>query len=705
MTKANDAKKLHFTDARAQTQNMAAALAEDVEAPSTSVVDTLIWGPRWTKLLVSYSFPDNRNDYASDDRTAEGMTPVSDRMKHVMDYSLTGYSPYVYPGYLKSNAVSNFTHLSFSFAGTDQADIRIAAASDLGGLNGQAYPPGDQTKIWILDTVENRSPGPGDYSFQTALHEVGHALGLKHPQEAPVMDPAYDGWEFTLMSYKPLTGGAQKLGIAGSSPQTFMMLDIAALQKLYYPNFNINSGNTVYTWDTDGSTYVNGEKQLTSVSYNIFMTIWDGGGNDTYDFSNYHGTSGDAGQGINVDLRPGKWSLFSQDQAAVLDVQWPDDGGDPIVHYARGNVYNALQYNGDPRSLIENAIAGDGGDRMVGNDANNRLEARGGADVLVGGLGSDTLLGGEGDDILMTRSGSDLLDGGSGVDLVSYEQAATGLQANLSDRTKNIGEAAGDIYVGIENLCGSTFGDTLVGNAGANWLAGDSGNDFLQGEGGQDDLWGEQGSDTLIGGAGADILRGAGAGGDPDDGLKDWASYRTASGAVTVNLANLALNTGDAAGDTYVSIEVFEGSRFGDQLIGDAQANTFYGAAGEDSLFGGGGQDVLSGGIGYDRLEGGAAADQFLFNRADGGGDTIVDWQAGTDKIALKGFGFTAISSKNFNNGIIGQPRECLFYNPAEGILYYDRDGTLSDEYEEIPLACFTNRPASLSIADFVVLG
>ena len=47
-----------------------------------------------------------------------------------------------------------------------------------------------------------------------------------------------------------------------------------------------------------------------------------------------------------------------------------------------GNVANALLYNNDARSLIENAIGGSGGDTLVANQAANRLTGNGGADTF-----------------------------------------------------------------------------------------------------------------------------------------------------------------------------------------------------------------------------------------------------------------------------------------------------------------------------------
>jgi Ca2+-binding RTX toxin-like protein len=110
--------------------------------------------------------------------------------------------------------------------------------------------------------------------------------------------------------------------------------------------------------------------------------------------------------------------------------------------------------------------------------------------------------------------GADRLDGGNGTrDRAMYSDSATGLRADLQLAATNTGIAAGDTYLGVEDLYGSNAGDSLLGNAGGNVIWGANGNDILYGRDGADTLYGGAGNDVLYGGNGLDRLEG-GAGAD-----------------------------------------------------------------------------------------------------------------------------------------------------------------------------------------------
>ena len=163
---------------------------------------------------------------------------------------------------------------------------------------------------------------------------------------------------------------------------------------------------------------------------------------------------------------------------------------------------------------------------------------------------------------------------------------------------------------GADRLYGGAGNDHLFGDAGLDALFGGGGADTLEGGADQDFLDGQDGNDTLLGGSETDILIG-GPGADHLDGGTgyDTASYFTAATGVFVDLASPGSNTGDAQGDTYVSIERFEGSNFSDILRGTAGSDNLSGGKGNDVLDGRGGNDLLAGDAGADQLIGGPGTD------------------------------------------------------------------------------------------------
>ncbi len=288
---------------------------------------------------------------------------------------------------------------------------------------------------------------------------------------------------------------------------------------------------------------------------------------------------------------------------------------------------------GDTLTAIENLNGSGHNDNLTGNNSANNLRGNAGNDTLNGGNGGDTLIGG---------AGGDALDGGGGRDTADYAGSNAGVTVNLNTGMHSGGHAQGDTLSNIENLSGSSHGDTLTGNNlvnvltggdGADTLVGGAGNDTLNGNAGNDSLGGHDGNDRLNGDSGNDFLAG-GAGGDVLDGGTgtDTVSY-FASTAVTINLATGTHSGGDAQGDTLTEIENVIGSSQGDTLTGNGSANVLIGGAGNDTLNGRNGGDMLRGGTGTDALTGGNGSDKFYFHE-DFSTDTIADYTLGASQAA-----------------------------------------------------------------------
>jgi serralysin len=293
---------------------------------------------------------------------------------------------------------------------------------------------------------------------------------------------------------------------------------------------------------------------------------------------------------------------------------------------------------------------------------------------------------------------------GGGTDTYDLSAYSTALQIDLSPggsslfstvQQANLGAgnfASGNIYNAllfgtneaslIENAIGGSGDDSIVGNNANNVLTGNGGNDSLYGGNGNDTLNGDAGADTLKGGAGADTLNGGAdndtlKGGGGADALNGGLGSDTAdyafSTAVTVNLGTGVGSGGDAAGDSYNSIENVSGSAEGDTLTGDGNDNiltggdggdVLNGGAGVDTLYGGNGDDTMNGGTFKDSSYGGAGNDFFNIT----GADFADNVYGGTERDTLNLIGWTN-SSIAFNVNLETQNYQFLPNN-------YGLDGT-----------------------------
>ncbi len=395
-------------------------------ATGNPYIDGVLSGVKWSGT-VTYSFPDSPSDYPAGYGSGEPLNQFQ---------QLTAVQQQAVHSIMQQ--IVNYTNLTITFAGTDGADIRLAESADANPTAYAYYPSSNEGgDVWFGNNYDYGNPVVGNYSWLTHAHELGHSFGLKHGQElggpGNVAIPAdRDALEYTVMTYRSYLGGPTT-GYTNEQwgyPQTFMMSDIAALQTMYGADYTYRSGNTVYSWTPgSGITYVDGSPWITPGGNRIFLTIWDGGGVDTYDFSAYS-------TGVTIDLGPGDYSIASQAQLAYLG------GG----NYAHGNVYNAYLFQGDARSYIENAIGGSGNDFIYGNAVANVLTGNGGNDILNGGLGND------------------IIDGSAGIDRAFFSGNLSSYTISTGSGTKTVtGPDGTDTLTNVEFL---TFADQTVAPVG-----------------------------------------------------------------------------------------------------------------------------------------------------------------------------------------------------------------------------------------------
>lgn len=537
---------------------------ETYSSTGNAYIDAVLGNTKWVPSSLTYSFPTTATSYGSsygDGETAKGFGAFNGTQQSITRSAMNFYS-----------AVSNLTFQEWGGASASSADLRFAQ-SDLPSTAWAYFPTTDATggDVWVNNSSRNyASPTKGNYAYLTIVHEIGHALGLEHAHEGN-MPTDGDSLEYTVMSYRSYAGASSNTGYTNETwgyAQSLMMYDIAAVQHIYGANYATNNASTTYTWSsTTGEMFVNGVGQGAPGGNQILLTVWDGGGSDTYSFTNYTIE-------LTIDLQPGAWTTTSQEQRAKL--HW--DGSKIAV----GNIANALLYKGNMLSLIENANGGSASDVIKGNVTSNTLRGNGGNDKLYGLSNGDVLIGG---------SGKDLLHGGTGADTASYVTAKTAVTADLQSSSSNRGDASGDTYSSIESLVGSAYGDALRGNSASNTIKGEGGKDTLYGRDGNDVLEGGSGSDKLYGQSGKDILIG-GSGADAFvfqassdsrrsiiDTIKDFDH-----GSDHIDLRSIDANTGIAGNQafTFIGKSAFHGKagelHFADSIVsgdvnGDGKAD------------------------------------------------------------------------------------------------------------------------------------
>lgn len=271
-------------------------------------------------------------------------------------------------------------------------------------------------------------------------------------------------------------------------------------------------------------------------SANIFNSGTIDGNLVCYSFNDFVRISGIVmgnvllGNGVNAFWQTGGRVMGQVVGGAGNDTYHVDRSDTTIVDTTGGldKVYSSVDFqlspgieelhlNGGPRGLVgtgnitSNVITGDagadtlrglGGDDLIdGAEGNNRLYGGFGNDTLFSGTGDDFIYGGSGNDLVHASFGNDSIDGGFGEDVLSFDLMIdpAGVSANLLTAHYVFADMGTMTVTGIEDLVGSNYGDSLVGNNGVN---------LLVGGGGADTLYGLMGNDRLIGGAGADQLQG-----------------------------------------------------------------------------------------------------------------------------------------------------------------------------------------------------
>ena len=354
-----------------------------------------------------------------------------------------------------------------------------------------------------------------------------------------------------------------------------------------------------------------GTDQLSSIEY-VYGSAYGDTLSGTSGFNYVFGGEGDdslVGR-AGDDFLAGGAGDDTVDGGANDDTVSFDDGvaGGVVVNLA---AQIADGHGHDSLVSIESVYGSGDNDSIVGADGDNYLFGGDGADTIVAAGGADYVDGDLGDDFVVGGAGDDYMAGGAGIDTASFDEGVAG--GVVVDLIAQTADGHGhDSLVSIENVVGSTYGDTINGNSGDNYLAGNGGGDLISGEGGNDVIDSGAGGATIRGGEGDDFLISSLQSNSLDGGEgSDTVSYANFQTGIRVVLDEGEARPFNMAGfDRLVSVENVIGTAGDDYIVGNSADNFIVGGAGRDGLFGGaGGHDVLDCGAGNDYVFAGGSTE------------------------------------------------------------------------------------------------
>jgi hypothetical protein len=283
------------------------------------------------------------------------------------------------------------------------------------------------------------SADPGSYQFHSVLHELGHALGLKHPDDTSgagadpnsaditekytIMYDTPQGWTPTPTGPTPYAAGTDAMYNGSSTMPLWayglQLNDIAAIQDIYGRNYTTRNGNTLYDFG-------NGLGRDADASKAFIYTIWDGGGSNVIDTTGFTGA-------VSIDLRQGAFSSIGSngngangfDPSASRDIDnvaiayhtviqsvIAPQAGSVVI----GNAWDdVLLASGDNAKIYSDGIVYDNSTGFITgvsgdtNDPNNSIPSVQN-DILIGGLGATTFYSGLGSNVLVAFYDKSVID-------------------------------------------------------------------------------------------------------------------------------------------------------------------------------------------------------------------------------------------------------------------------------------------------------
>ena len=419
--------------------NYGGGLTKECDLQSMLFVKALDSGVHWDSNEVTFSF--NTAPLSDYGQLAEDSGVSPQEFLNTFSPLNTSEQNYAKDVLHQIEDISNLKFIQVSDNGEirfNMFDLSVLGSSDVAG---EAFYPGDGLGGDVLldndlRTDPNMRIEKGQYGYLVLLHEIGHAIGLKHPFEGNYTLPTdKDSDLYTVMSYTDFKQYIPFLSYdnnyiyfetKGAYPATYQPYDITTIQSIYGVNSNYNEGDDVYKFDS---------------SYDYYSTIWDSGGSDTIDCSSIT-------RPCYIDLEPGSFSTIGYESVQDQENYWigwlhkngiydNDDWVRDNFESIKDNIYTgeknlAIAFG----TIIENVKTGSSNDIIHDNSANNIIST------------------GDGDDIIyLDKGGIDKIDGGNGFDTVVFPFDSNSASIHMDNYADVVDYNNGEAFlVGVEQL-------------------------------------------------------------------------------------------------------------------------------------------------------------------------------------------------------------------------------------------------------------
>ncbi len=360
----------------ARVPNLLAA----INATGDYRIDALLSPYKWVASTVTYSFYED-SVWAGQYYGTESPSEVSEAVKTNARAIMALYSTVMNVNFVEVTETSNtIGHIRFmKSSAPGYAYAYYPASSAMFSTSGDIHLNSSYDRLG--DTNGFQHPA-GQHGYVSIIHEVGHAVGLKHPHsDSPNLPAAEDNFARTVMTYNFL----------GNSPGTMMGYDLMALHYLYGARAS-RVGNDNYVGLRGAvDQYRLGTTLHITPSNTTKQAIWDSAGYNTLDLSEVPSST----SGYRVDLQPLGWISTGAAYQTTYFVAGLSLGPNVSVRRFVSSVSNDTVY----ANSEANVFAGYATNRVTGND------------VIHGATAADTidLSGYQPNEVVETPTGNDLV--------------------------------------------------------------------------------------------------------------------------------------------------------------------------------------------------------------------------------------------------------------------------------------------------------